>query len=69
LTADVQTDAGQPGAEAFRLPQAIDAEQGLDHRILRRIFGEQRIAKHPPTEVQEQGIVARDQRREGALIT
>lgn len=67
-SADVQADAGQPGAEPLGSPQAIEAEQRLEGGVLRRVARQIRGAERPPTERQQQPAMPVEQFSERCLV-
>lgn len=68
LMTDVQSNDDEPRPEALWLLQPIQAEHGLEGRVLRRILGQYRILERTAAETEQDRIVVTDEFRERSLV-
>ena len=66
--ADVQADAGQPGAEPLGAPQPVQAEQRLEDCLLGRVARQVRVGERPPTERTQQRPMPLDELGKRGLV-
>jgi hypothetical protein len=59
--ADIQADAGEPGAESLGAPQAVDAQDALQDRLVSGVLGSPIGSQHPAAHGQQHCVVPLNQ--------
>jgi hypothetical protein len=66
---EIETDAGQPGSEPLRPPQAVKSQHRVKDGVLCNILGQLRIAQGTPADRQHERAMPNDQVAEGGSVS